>query len=461
MTRNTLAPASRRPRKASPVAFVRMCRRLLPARVCPGSFRFRLFDPWTTFGLFLWQILEAHRTCREVLCKAQACIYLHHRRLISGNTSAYCQARARLALPFILKVHQVLGVKIEKESRAWSLWHHRRVVIVDGSGLSMPDTPKNQAAYPQGRRQKRGCGFPVMRIVGVFSLATGAWLSLAEGALSVSESTLFRSLWPSLRPHDVVLADRGFCSFAVLRLLAERKIDCVMRLHARRSVGVRLLRRLSRGDLLVEWLRTPIRPSWMHPITWRHLPQTFPVRHLTVPMARRGFRTRSLAPVTTLLDAKAYPPRDIAELYLRRWKVELFLKDIKITMGMDILRCKTPALIRKELWMHIVAYNLIRLLMAQASSRHGMDPFRISFSATVSSFRQWFSLVSFNDPLFYPPFPCEAFLLCLTTHRVPCRPGRAEPRAVKRRPKNYQRLTQPRSIFHEVPHRNHYHAPLS
>jgi hypothetical protein len=199
----------------------------------------------------------------------------------------------------------------------------------------------------------------------------------------------------------------------------------------------------------------------MHPITWRRLPQAFPVRHLTVPLARPGFRTRSVTLVTTLLDDKAYPPRDIADLYLRRWKVELFLKDIKITMGMDILRGKTPALIRKELWMHIVAYNLIRLLMAQASSRHGGDPFRISFSATVSCFRQWLSLVSFDDPLVDPSFPWEAFLLCLTTHPVPCRPGRAEPRAVKRRPKNYQRLTQPRSIFHEVPHRNRYHAPLS
>jgi hypothetical protein len=298
-------------------------------------------------------------------------------------------------------------------------------------------------------------------LVGLFSLVSGAWLEMAFGPYSVGEGALLRTLWSRLSPRDVLLADRGFCSFAHVALLGLRQVDCVLRLHARRSTGLRLLQRFSRNDRLVEWFRRGACPNWLTPLQWRELPPTLCVRQVAVSVRRPGYRTRSLILMTTVLDPQAYPPHALAELYLRRWQVELFLRDIKCTLAMDVLRCHTPALIHKELRMHQIAYNMVRVLILQAAGQAAINPRQISFAGTLATLRQWAPvLASASSPEQHALLLHEC-LLRLAADRLPCRPGRREPRAVKRRPKNYQFLTQARSSFHEVPHRSHCHRCLT
>ena len=447
--------------QSSPIALDRLFGSLLPAFPPPQGFRCRVFDPGTTFWLFLWQMLDPNRSCRDALANAQAWLCFHRRLRISSNTSAYCQARARLPLAWLRRVHRPLRQHLEEAARPFPLWMGRRVVVADGTCVSMPDTPENQAMYPQPPQQKPGCGFPIMRMVGLFSLVSGAWLELAYGPYRVHEGTLLRTLWHRLKPNDVLLADRGFCSFAHFWFLGGRQVDCVMRLHQRRSTGARLIQKFSRGDDLVEWIRRGPCPPWLTPEKWQALPTTLRVRHIHVTVVRPGFRTRSLTLATTLLDPLAYPPQALADLYLRRWKVELFLRDIKITMAMDVLRCQTPALIHKELWMHIIAYNLVRLLILQASAPDSIDPTHISFSGTIAALRHWAVVLASAHSPSHREYLLREFFHCLASDKIPRRPNRREPRTLKRRGKNYQFLTQPRSAFREIPHRNHYRQGLS
>ena len=212
--------------------------------------------------------------------------------------------------------------------------------VVDGSTVSMPDTPENQADYPQPHGQAPGCGFPVMRLLTVFSLATGAMTHFARASLAVSERALFRGLWDMLAPRDIVLADRGFCWYAEAWLLVQRAVDWVMRNHARRTVGVSLVRRIAKNDRIVQWHKTRARPGWMKPDQWNTMPETMTVREITVHCDIPGFRSRTIVVVTSRLDHKRFTAADFARLYRMRWMCELFLCDIKITLGMDILRCK-------------------------------------------------------------------------------------------------------------------------
>jgi hypothetical protein len=421
--------------------------------------RQRVFTPWTTFWVFLAQVLSAPGTCREALRQAHAWLHLQEGRDLSANTSAYCQARARLPQAHLDHAFQCVVRRLNAQEKARG--SGRRVRVVDGSSCSMPDTPRNQAHYPQPRRQKPGCGFPVMRFVALFSLATGALLGTAQGPLSDHERTLWRRLWGLLKRTDIVLADRGFCSFADYYLLLQRGVDCVMRLHARRSQGVRKLKRLAKGDWLVEWIKTKVRPNWMQKEQWEKLPDTLRVRHVKICVTIPGFRTKTVTIATTLLDVTAYPAEALAQLYRRRWCVELFLRDIKITMRMDVLRCKTPALVQKEFSMHLLAYNLVRALMLEAATRHDKDLSRFSLAGTVAAVREWAPSFMGLRSRTKRRAQLDAFFRCLANDTVPHRPDRVEPRARKRRPKNYQLLNQPRRLFKEIQHRNRYAKPLS
>ena len=421
--------------------------------------RTRVFTPWVTFWVFLAQVLSRAQTCREALRQTQGWFRAQQERTLSSNTSAYCQARARLPQAHVDKAFAGVVQHLNAHEKRMGLG--RPVRVVDGSSCSMPDTPANQAKYPQPRRQKPGCGFPVMRFVALFSLATGAILGTAQGPLSDHERTLWRRLWDRLKRGDIALADRGFCSFADYCLLLRRGVDCVMRLHARRSKGVRKIKRLAKNDWLVEWVKTKIRPKWMETEQWEKLPATLRVRHVKISVTIPGFRTTTLIIATTLLDANAYPAEALADLYRRRWSIELFLRDIKITMGMDVLRCKTPALIQKEFTMHLIAYNLVRALMLEAATRHTKDLFRLSLAGAIAAVRQWApSFIGLRSRATRRAH-LDAFFYALATDTVPHRPDRTEPRARKRRPKNYQLLNKPRAIFKEIPHRNRYEKALS
>ncbi len=324
----------------------------------------------------------------------------------------------------------------------------------------MPDTPENQAIYPQSSRQRPACGFPVMRVVAIFSLATGVLLALAKGALRVHERTLFRSLWDRLDPGDVVLADRGFCGYADFYCLAHRGVDCVMRKNARRSVGATPGRRLGKGDRLVHWHKTGRCPKWLDPADWKAMPSRLTVREIHFVVHIPGFRTQAITVSTTLLDPEAYPTDAFIELYRRRWMAELFLRDIKTTLGMDILTCKTPAMIHKELLMYLIAYNLVRALMLEASLRHAVPVHRISFKGTLSTVREWAPVLAAASRKRRRGL-VDLLIAILARDPIPHRPNRVEPRARKRRPKNYQLLNKPRHEFREVMHRNKYRKPLS
>lgn len=428
-----------------------------PPKERPG--RQRVFTPWITFWMFLSQVLSGAPACREALRHGQAWMrFPKDAKKLSSNTSAYCQARARLPQTHLDQALQGAIKHLDRCEKNMGLG--RRVRVVDGSSCSMPDTPDNQARYPQPDRQKPGCGFPVMRFVAVFSLATGAVLGTAQGALAVHERTLWHQLWGLLKRGDIALADRGFCAYADYCLLLERGVDAVMRLHQRRTRGVKKRKRLAKNDWLVEWIKTAARPKWMTPEQWKNLPETLLVRHVKINVRIRGFRTRTLTVATTLRDAAAYPAETLAGLYRQRWMVELFLRDIKITLGMDVLRCKTPALVQKEFTLHLIAYNLVRALMLQAAAQYGRNPLDLSLAGALATVRQWAPCLA-TSPKNQRATVLEAFLQCLAADTLPKRPNRIEPRARKRRPKNYQLLNKPRRQFQETQHRNRYAKTLS
>lgn len=294
-----------------------------------------------------------------------------------------------------------------------------------------------------------------MTLVVVFSLATGLLPEVAKGTLWVAEQTLFRSLRASLGAGEVILADRKFCSYADFYFLGLRGVDCVMRNHQRRNVGIKVMKRVGRGDRLIYWLKTKTCPQWLTPEQWSAMPDLLPVREITFGVDIPGFRTQTITVATTLLDPKPFPKEAFMELYRRRWMAELFLRDIKISLGMDVLRCKTPDMVEKELYMHLIAHNLIRALILQAAHASGVDAYRLSFKGATATVRQWAPVMA-AAPKITQERMYAALLLTIARDPVPERPDRTEPRAKKRRPKNYQLLTVPRHTFKECPHRNHY-----
>lgn len=378
----------------------------------------------------------------------------------SFNTAAYCKARARLSASSLENISGNIARKIMERQTKDDLWRGRRVIVIDGSGISMPDTPQNQKAWPQSAHFKPGCSFPVMRIVAMFSLSSGAITAMAKGPLKVDERSLFRKLWNRFEPGDIALADRGLCSLADFFLLKQKGVDSVMRKNQRRSVGVSIIKRLGKNDRLVLWHKTSARPDWLSKNQWEKIPDKLVVRELKITVKVKGFRSKTVEVATTLTDQKKYPPAALAELYFRRWMAELYLRDIKTTMGMDILKCKTPEMIEKELWMHVIAYNLVRAVMQQAANSHRLSCECLSFKGSVSTIRQWSPLLSqpqMDDNRRKNLYRIMLYYIAYDT--VPYRPFRSEPRAKKRRPKNYQLLNKPRKLFKEIPHRNKYKKP--
>jgi len=416
--------------------------------------RVRLFPPVRMFWLFLGQVLSSDGSCRETLRKFQAWLSHQGSEESSASNSGYCQARKRLNRDAVRAAHEQVVKKINVRSSGLGLWLGRVVKVFDGSCLSMPDTAANQRAWPQQRGQKAGCGFPVMRLVAVFSLFTGALLDWAEGDYYTSELTLFRRLWDTLKSEEVLLGDRGFCGYAVWYLLVGRGVELVLRKPEKRSKKAKAIERLSKHDRIVEWKKSGSHPAWLSREQWDQIEERMPVREIKLFVSRLGYRTRKLTIVTSLLDPALYPAQAIAELYRRRWAAELYLCEIKVTMGMDILRCKTPELVRKELAMRVIAYNLVRAMMLEAAMTRGKKPERISFKGTVSALRQWAPVLAQTglsrrerEKIY------QSLLDYLAKDLLPFRPGRREPRAKKRRPKPYQLLTKPRHQFQEEAHR--------
>jgi hypothetical protein len=332
----------------------------------------------------------------------------------------------------------------EQTPEAW-LWNGRRVKIVDGSTVSMPDTEANQAAYPQPSGQRPGVGFPLARIVAVFDLGSGALTTLGVGRYqgkATGEMALFRQQQSHLQCGDVVLADCYYSSYWTIAGLRGQGLDYVGRQHHRRTTDFRCGKRLGREDHRVEW-RKPVKPAWMDQRTYAELPDQLTVRELRVRVGRRGFRTQVFVVVTTLLDARRYSAHDLADLYGQRWHCELDLRSIKAALGMDVLRCRPPEMVRKELWMYVLAYNLIRAVMVRAALSQGLRPRQLSFQGALQAVNGFTPALVVAEGAVVVAL-LDALLGSVAAHRVGQRPNRVEPRAVKRRPKAHKLLSVPR-----------------
>ena len=405
----------------------------------------RVYTPLVTLWLFLGQALSPDPSCRAAVARLNADRAARGLRPCSARTGAYCQARQRLPERLVADVARQTGRALDAGSDPKWRWKDRRVYVYDGSHASMPDTPENQAAYPQPDTQKPGLGFPLARLGAVFSLACGAVLDLAIGRYAgkgQSELGMLRALWDVFCSGDVVLADRLMCAWTEMVMLKQRGIDSVCRLTCHRKADFRRGRRLGEGDHVVAWPKPP-KPRSIDRQAYAALPESLSVREVRVRVEQAGFRTKVLVVATTLLAPEEFTAADLAQLYRQRWNAELDLRSLKRTLSMDVLRCKTPGLVRKEIWAHILAYNLIRAVMAQAATRRGVEPRSISFKGavqTVLAFQPVLAMARRADPEL-----CGRVLDAIAAHRVGDRPDRFEPRLRKRRPKHYAFLRQPRA----------------
>ena len=407
------------------------------------SWRDRLLDPVVTVHLFVLQVLNGNTACAHVpRLGAVAC-----------TGEAYCQARRRLPLAVLRHLLAAVGRRLRAAATTGEgRWRGHRTFLIDGSSASRPDTPELQEAFGQPAGQKPGCGFPVMHLLALFDAATGLLHNLVAAPLRTHDLARVGRVHPDLAAGDVLVGDRGFCSFAHLALLAARGVFGVFRVHQKQIVDFRpgrrtaskrsrrraergrptsrWVRRLGRHDQLVSYMRPKQPPAWLAGRAFAALPEALTVRELRFPVAGRGRRTRVITLVTTLLDPERYPAAALADLYGRRWQVETNFRHLKQTLRMDVLRCKTVDGVTKELAMYALVYNLVRLVMGEAARRQSVPVDRISFIDAV----RWLADAAHGQT-------------DLRLRRVPDRPGRLEPRAVKRRPKEYDRLNQPRDVL--------------
>jgi putative transposase len=414
--------------------------------LCFGTGANDIYTVPLTLWVFVTQAVSESKSCLAAVARLLACLTKLGRAVCGAGTGAYCKARAKLTELFLRTLTCDVGRQLEDQAVAGWRWRGRRAVLIDGSTASMPDTEANQSDYPQSRSQRPGVGFPILRWVALLGLATGAVLDSAFGPYrgkETGESALFRSLLASLRPGDVVVADRYYCSYWLVALLQARGVDVVFRKHQLRHTDFRSGRRLGHNDHIVTWSK-PRRPSWMDQTTYDTLAGTLDLREVRTTITTPGCRVKELVVVSTLNDDLAYARDEILNLYHERWHAEIDLRAIKTQMKMEILRCKTPAMVRKEIWAHLLAYNLVRKVMAQAAAEHHVTPRQISFAGTMQTLNEFRDLLLHATAAELPDLTSR-ILAAIAHHRVGNRPGRHEPRKIKRRPKGYSRLLHPRA----------------
>ena len=406
------------------------------------------------FWTFLWQVAQAGASCREAIRQAQARCKNAGRRLPPDQDSPYCQARGSLPLERLQEIHDHLCTEAREGVADRDLWCGHHVVVVDGSSVTAPDTPANQKAFPQQSVQKPGCGFPILRLVALLSLATGMLTAWATGPWSQHEVGLLQALWDCLRPGEVLLADRGFCNWALLAQCLQRNLHAVFRVKGVRRADFRQGKRLSRHERLVQW-RKPWTPAkTVTDQEWALLPEVLTLRLVRCQLHIPGFRTRRVILVTTLLDSAKYPPEALSQLYFRRWAMELSLRNIKTILQMDQLSCKNPQNLEREIRMHFLVHNLVRRLMLEAARRHRVPLERVSFAGSLAAARRYGEALLQTRSQRQRQQLMEEMIATLATDLVPDRPGRREPRALKRRPKPYPLLTCHRHQFKEIEHRD-------
>ena len=422
-------------------------------RLCPteqgACSRQRHWPLRLTFWTFLAQVLSPGSSCRAALRQAQAQARLEGRPVPADQDSAYCQARRRLPPEFLPQCVERLAGLLEQRVTQAQRWCGRVVKVLDATTLTAQDTPANQIAFRQHPDQKPGCGFPLLRLAGLFCLASGAILGWASGDYWQSEMALGTSLWGLLSPADVLLADRYYGCYRVLALVRSRGADALCRLHASRQSDFRRGRRLGPMDRLVEWTRPTALPKGLSLVQWLAFPATLTVRVLRFRVSEKGFRSREVSLVTTLLDAQKYPVSALAALYRRRWQVELSFRQIKTALHMEHLAVRSPEMIQRALAMHLLAYQLIRALMQEAALSWDVPLERISFQGAVDGARHFSTalLRARNDRSRQRLL--AQLLRILAADALPERPGRCAERALKRRPKRFPRLNCPHRKYQE------------
>jgi hypothetical protein len=401
--------------------------------------------PAVTVWVFLSQCLSADHSCRDAVGRLIAWLIARGQAPCAAATGAYRLARDKLPEAVGQQLLQETGRLPERTTPAEWRWHNRRVLVADGTTVTLPDTPENQAEYPQLTSQAAGCGFPIVRLVVVFSLAVGTVLEMALGRYQgkrTGENSLLRTLRDRLEPGDVLLLDRYFSGWFDLALWQQDGVDAVVRKHQLRATDFRTGRRLGHDDHWVVW-RKPQRPAWMTPDDYDALPETLTLRELRLRVTQPGFRTRTLVVVTTLLDPTEYAADAIGQLYRRRWEAELNLRSLKVVLQMDHLRCLTPHRVRNELHMHLIAYNLIRGVMAAAAQTAGRAPWTVSFKSALQALTNLLPVLAAMTPEQW----CDQLMRMIAATEVGNRPDRSEPRARKRRPKNHPPLREPRQNY--------------
>ena len=405
------------------------------------EYRERVYTPTDTLSMFLSQALNADRSCQNAVDDWFMSRQGSGLRQVSTNTGAYCRARKRLPIEMIKELVRHSGKQLtERLPEQWK-WKGRDVMLVDGTTLSMPDTPQNQSVYPQPNTQQPGVGFPLCRLVGFLNLSSGAVIDVAFGPCEgkgSSEQSLLRGLLDNLNKGDVLLGDAFFPSFFLLWALQSMEIDCLCEQMGgrKRSTDFRTGESLGPRDHLITYAKPKVKPDWLSQSDYDAAPDNLSVRELRV---SKGKGAKGKILVTTLCCPKRYKKADLKKLYQQRWHVELNFRHIKTTLGMDVLSCHTPEMIAKEIWIYLLAYNLIRTLMAQSAVHAACLPDELSFKHALQLWLAWgrHAQVDSHDSLM-------AMLKAIAHKRVGNRPGRIEPRLKKRRPKPYQWLKKPR-----------------
>lgn len=409
-----------------------------------------------TTAVTLWAFLsQVMRDGKETACQSAVARVVTHCELAeiktpTDDTGDYCRARAKLPEAALHELTCDVASELEENAESPWLWKGMHAKLIDGFTLTMPDTPENQSEYPQQRAQKPGIGFPIARVVTVVSLATACALDAAIGPFrgkQTGEPALLRSIFHAFLAGDIAVADRLYCSFMQIALFLGRGVHSCVRMHPTRHTDYRKGRRLGKNDYIIEWTR-PDRPKWMDKATYATMPKTLELRVIRYMIVENGFRTKELTVVTTLLDPEEYTLEEIAELYGFRWNVELDIRSIKQSLNLGHLRCKSPEMVRREFWTTFLAYNLIRTTAASAASLHGKKPRQISFTSTCQYvLSAWENL---SNGLVGPSGArklCLVLLSQIASCEVAQRPGRLEPRVLKRRRHGYPLMQKPRHVL--------------
>ncbi|MEO1373104.1 MAG: IS4 family transposase [Cyanobacteria bacterium J06635_10] len=411
------------------------------------KYRSRLFDPIVTLWAFLSQILDADKSCHNAVSRVISYLVGEGVEIPSTDTSAYCQARQRLPEKLIEKLFYEVGISLEEKVNEQNLWCGRNIKVIDGSNVSMPDTKENQSSYPQHKNQKDGCGFPIAKIGVIFSIATGAAIGLVIDVFNTHDIQLARKLYQFLKPGDVLLGDRAFCAYADLIKIKNFGCDGLFRKHQSRKTQMRGGKIVGNCDKLVKWYKPKRCPQGLTKEEFNVLPTTLIVREIYFYIAIPGFRTKQVSLITTLVDSQEYSTVDIVKLYGERWDVEVNFKHLKTTLGMDILRGKTPSLVRKEIWTFLLAYNLLRTLMFEATTSYGNSHNHLSLQGTRHHFNNFIpKLINTSNQTHNIVY--QTLLNIIIHKEVPQRPCRYEPRVKKRRSKAYPLMQKTRRQYH-------------